>query len=87
MTGVDAPVGNGQAYLEWLEQTNLFLISLDQQREWYRFHHLFQDLLISKLEAEHSAVQIAELHQRASRWFAGLGSERSVGRSHPGDDR
>jgi LuxR family maltose regulon positive regulatory protein len=67
---VDDPVGNGQAYLEWLEQTNLFLISLDHQREWYRFHHLFQDLLISKLEAEHSAAQITELHQRASRWFA-----------------
>ena len=71
--GLDDPTCNGQAYLEWLEQINLFVINLDHRRQWYRFHHLFQDLLLHKLKAEHPAKAIADLHRRASRWLADHG--------------
>ncbi len=43
--------GHSQAYLEQLENTNTFLISLDDERRWYRYHHLFADLLRQKLPA------------------------------------
>jgi len=60
---------NGQAYLEWLDQANLFLIALDNQNQWYRYHHLFQEFLTGKLKAEMSADKIQDLHCRASHWF------------------
>jgi LuxR family maltose regulon positive regulatory protein len=57
----------------WLVRHNLFVISLDHQGHWYRYHHLFQDLLQSRLEETLTAENIAELHMRASNWFAGQG--------------
>lgn len=71
VVGVDDPVGNGRAYLEWLEHANLFIIALDDQ--WYRYHQLFQRLLQSRLHEQQSRGQIAELHRRASAWFASHG--------------
>lgn len=72
----DAVTGGigSHAVLELLEQTNLFLISLDENRHWYRYHHLFADVLRSRLmqasvSATDSVVSIAELHLRASAWF------------------
>jgi LuxR family transcriptional regulator, maltose regulon positive regulatory protein len=59
---------NGQEMLEWLEQANLFLVPLDNRREWYRFHHLFADLLRHRLHQLHPE-QEAELHTRASIWL------------------
>ena len=50
-----------------LEKQNLFLIPLDQERHWYRFHHLFADVLLARLQ--HSAEDTARLHQRAADWF------------------
>jgi len=70
ITGVDDPECDGQAYLEWLEKTNLFVIPLDNQQEWFRYHHLFQELLVSKLKAEYPDAEFKELHCRASHWFA-----------------
>jgi ATP/maltotriose-dependent transcriptional regulator MalT len=56
---------NSEAILAQLEHANLFLISLDEQRQWYRFHHLFADFLRAGLpEAEQQA-----LHLKASRWY------------------
>lgn len=55
--------------LHHLEQSNLFLIPLDDRREWYRYHHLFTDLLRQRLEQTHP-MAINELHRRASRWYA-----------------
>ena len=52
--------------LERLDRANLFLVPLDDQRRWYRYHHLFGDLLRSRLLDEHDDV--AELHRRASNW-------------------
>ena len=58
----------GQAMLEALEQMNLFLIPLDDERRWYRYHHLFADVLNRRLE-HLFPQQLPELHRRASQWY------------------
>ncbi len=63
----------GQATLEQLEQTNLFIIPLDEERRWYRYHHLFADLLRQRLAR--SGADVATLHRRASAWFEQHGDE------------
>lgn len=65
---------HGQQMLERLERANLFLIPLDDRREWYRYHRLFADLLQQRLhtpagEGWSLAAEIPELHRRASLWF------------------
>ncbi len=62
--------GQGQTFLEQIEQANLFLVALDEERRWYRYHDLFRQLLRGRLERREHARQIAELHSRASAWFA-----------------
>ena len=64
---------DGKEILDILDRNNLFLIPLDEKRQWYRYHHLFRDLLVNSLQNAHSC-QIAELHRRASYWFAGQNS-------------
>ena len=59
----------GRDFLAWLVQTALFIISLDDQRQWFRYHHLFQRLLKHQLERSFDADAIARLHRRASAWF------------------
>jgi LuxR family maltose regulon positive regulatory protein len=58
----------GGSMLEKLERGNLFLVSLDNRREWYRYHHLFADLLHHRLRQQRPE-SIPELHRRASLWF------------------
>jgi len=58
-----------QHILTQLETDNLFIIPLDDERHWYRYHHLFADLLRNRLEQQHPET-ISDLHQRASDWFA-----------------
>ena len=58
-----------QTVLERLETTNLFLIPLDNQRRWYRYHHLFADLLREKLLRDEGEAVIQQLHQRAATWY------------------
>ncbi|MEA3334733.1 MAG: LuxR C-terminal-related transcriptional regulator [Chloroflexota bacterium] len=60
----------GQDFLNWLMQADLFVISLDDQRQWYRYHHLFQYLLKARLDKSLDADGIAQLHRSASAWFA-----------------
>ena len=60
---------DGSRVLEDLERDNLFLVPLDTQRTWYRYHHLFADVLQARLRAE-APDQVPILHQRASAWFA-----------------
>lgn len=67
---LDEPECNGQAYLDWLYQANLFVIPLDVNQQWYRYHTLFQDLLRQKLAQEFPKEAIVSLHRRASAWFA-----------------
>ncbi len=59
---------DGNEILVHLEAANLFVIPLDEERHWYRYHHLFSDLLCSQL-ARFQPELIPELHRRASRWF------------------
>ena len=56
------------AVLHELERTNMFLIPLDEQRNWFRFHHLFATVARSVLEFEHTD-RVASLHARAAAWF------------------
>jgi len=66
---------SGQETLEYLERANLFIIPLDNERRWYRYHHLFADLLRQRLHQRtgssvgETASQVHELHIRASQWF------------------
>ncbi len=64
---------DSQSILVQLERRNLFVIPLDDERRWYRFHHLFADLLQSILRQRRSVVQIHELHRRASQWYQSEG--------------
>jgi LuxR family maltose regulon positive regulatory protein len=74
---LDQP-GSGQATLEYIERTNLFLVPLDNERRWYRYHHLFSELLRQRLgaiSASGDVVDVPELHVRASGWFEENGFE------------
>jgi LuxR family maltose regulon positive regulatory protein len=59
---------DSQSILMHLEQTNLFVIPLDDERCWYRYHHLFSELLRSQLTLKYPD-QVSILHQKASQWF------------------
>lgn len=65
---------NSQAVLEYLERSNLFLIPLDDERAWFRYHHLFSDLLQARLQAALGAQAVTRLHVCASDWHAQNGS-------------
>ena len=90
MTGplCDAVTGrsDGRATLERLDRGNLFLVALDDQRRWYRYHHLFADVLHTRLLDE-AAESVPDLHRRASDWFERNG-ERTEAILHAlaGDD-
>ncbi len=70
----DAVVGGtgGARMLGDLERGNLFVVPLDTERSWYRYHHLFADVLRARLLAEHPEL-VPDLHERASAWFAASG--------------
>ena len=70
---MDGVPSRGQAHLEWLENANLFTISLDEQGLWYRYHHLFLVLLRRELGRQVNAEEIRSLHRRASAWYASQG--------------
>lgn len=63
---------DARAILEHLDRSNLFLVALDDRRTWYRYHHLFGDVLRAKLVDDH-ADQVPVLHRRASDWYAANG--------------
>jgi LuxR family transcriptional regulator, maltose regulon positive regulatory protein len=70
----DAVTGQegSQAMLETLDRANLFVVSLDDERHWFRYHHLFADVLRNRLrQRDHQGVPA--LHQRASAWYAQQG--------------
>lgn len=59
---------NSQALLEQIDQSNLFLISLDDQSQWYRYHQLFAEVLQHRLR-QNQPESVAALHYRASLWY------------------
>lgn len=65
---------DSHAVLQSLEETNLFLIALDEERQWYRYHHLFAEFLLARARTALGEAEIAALHGRAARWFAQHGS-------------
>ncbi len=68
-----SPSASGQETLEYLEHANLFIVPLDNERRWYRYHHLFADVLRMHLMAE-QPDQVSALHRRASEWYEHNGS-------------
>src|SRR5204862_6709388 len=66
----DAVTGQagGKAMLDALDRGNLFLVPLDDRRRWYRYHHLFADVLQARLQDE-QPDRVPELHRRASEWY------------------
>ena len=82
------PAASGQETLEFLERANLFIVPLDNERGWYRYHHLFADLLRQRLQQQlrkqaaspsrdpgDNGVDVAEFHRRASAWYEDNGFE------------
>jgi LuxR family transcriptional regulator, maltose regulon positive regulatory protein len=75
------PTASGQETLEYLARANLFIVPLDNERCWYRYHHLFADLLRQRLPLSTAALAgqetmgVAGLHVRASQWFEDNGLE------------
>jgi LuxR family transcriptional regulator, maltose regulon positive regulatory protein len=64
---------NSQFLLEELDRTNLFIVPLDDERKWYRYHHLFAEVAQGRLLAQSGALAVATLHRRASAWYEGAG--------------
>jgi LuxR family maltose regulon positive regulatory protein len=60
------------AMLERLESENLFVVALDNTRAWFRYHHLFREMLLAELERERPKV-VPELRSRATEWFEAYG--------------
>jgi LuxR family maltose regulon positive regulatory protein len=60
---------DGREILTHLERANLFVTPLDHRREWYRYHHLFADLLRYQLQAQEGETRVLDLHRRAAGWF------------------
>ena len=80
----DAVTGqkHGKEMLERLERDNLFVVPLDDERQWYRYHHLFADVLQAHL-LEEQPDQLPALHRRASEWYEenGLAIRRDPSRA------
>jgi LuxR family transcriptional regulator, maltose regulon positive regulatory protein len=80
LAGSPQPIAS-QAMLEKLERSNLFIIPLDNERRWYRYHHLFADLLQQRLHQRSTSSpsdgrdSVPELHRRASQWYEDNGLE------------
>ena len=78
---------DGAAMLERLRQANLFVLALDDERRWYRYHQLFAEVLRHRLLTEYGQEKVRTLHIRASHWFeqAGLVDEAIQQASSAGD--
>ena len=63
---------DGASTLVALERKNLLIVPLDDRRNWYRYHHLFADVLRSRLATE-ASIDVSALHRRASAWFEQVG--------------
>jgi LuxR family maltose regulon positive regulatory protein len=70
--GLDLEPHDSQAMLEYLESNGLFIIPLDDERRWYRYHHLFADLLRHRLQRGKPDL-VPRLHRRASEWYQATG--------------
>lgn len=70
---VTEPQASGREFLDWLNESHMFVIPLDAGGIWFRYHHVFQQLLQDQLVARHTADDIRGLRLRAAEWFAETG--------------
>ena len=73
VTGMADHMFGGEPILDWLDHADMFVTPMDEQRHWYRCHHLFRQLLATRLQELHGPAEIAALRLRASEWFAANG--------------
>lgn len=76
VTALPSPL-QSQQMLETLERTNLFIVPLDEQRQWYRFHDLFREALLARLQARQPEM-VSRLHARAARFYEAEGRLREA---------
>ena len=71
VTGSEPQAGalGGEDFIHWLEKAGLFCIPLDEQHEWFRYHHLFQEILQRRLRQSRSQAEVVALHSQASDWL------------------
>ena len=69
-TATDKDGMNGDEFIARLQKDNLFLIALDTKNQWFRYHHLFRQLLQDQVNLHWQPEEVAALHSRASAWFA-----------------
>lgn len=65
----DRVLSENKNFIQWLRSTNLFLIPLDRETKWFRFHHIFQELLQGEVRKKLDVKVIEKYHLRASEWF------------------
>ena len=63
----------GDEFIQWLKTSNLFLVSLDFDNKWYRYHHLFQELLLKQLNNRYSAHEVNEIQRQIAQWHESRG--------------
>jgi len=70
ITGMGDQLVNGEPILDWLDHADLFVVPVDEQRQWYRCHHLFRQILLQRLEKLLGPAEMTALRLRASAWFS-----------------
>jgi len=70
VAGLDDTIYDGQSYLEWLQDISLFIVPLDEQGQWFRYHQLMQEYLQHELKRTYRQAEIDELHRRAGDWMS-----------------
>ncbi len=63
----------GRPLLQWLHESSLFVVALDDHREWFRYHHLFRELLFHRLTTTHTQEDVEALRLRAADWLGSQG--------------
>ena len=69
----DAERLDGESFVRAIRRANLFVVALDEEGTWFRYHHFFQALLRKRLAQDYRPADIKAIHDRASRWFGAQG--------------
>lgn len=86
-SNVAEPAVTGEQFLDWLVKADLFVVPLDRDGRWFRFHHLFQDMLRRQLAKRHGAERETQLRQLAADWFRANGlSDEAIELALTADD-
>jgi LuxR family maltose regulon positive regulatory protein len=60
---------DGQEFIDSLKRSNLFIISLDDENRWFRYHHLFRETIKNELKKQKTEAEISQIHEHVSKWF------------------